>query len=115
MPPKAKISKDMVIEAAFEVVRLTGAENINARTVSEKLNCSTQPVMYHFATIEELKKAAYAKVDRFHTEYLMNAKRPQEGAMLGIGFNYIHFAIEEPQLFRFLFQSGFSAENTCLK
>ena len=63
MPPKAKITKDMVIDAAFEVVRKTGAENINARTVSEKLNCSTQPVMYHFATIEELKKAAYEKTD----------------------------------------------------
>ena len=33
---------------------MEGAENINARTVSNKLNCSTQPIMYHFATIEEL-------------------------------------------------------------
>lgn len=41
----------MIIDAAFEIVRETGAENINARTVSKKLNCSTQPVMYHFATI----------------------------------------------------------------
>ncbi len=61
MPPKARVTKDMVIDAAFEVARQTGAENISARTVSEKLNCSTQPVMYHFATIEALKKAAYAK------------------------------------------------------
>ena len=58
MPPKARVTKDMVVKAAFEVARKTGAENINARTVSEKLNCSTQPVMYHFATIEELKRAA---------------------------------------------------------
>ena len=98
MPPKAKVTKDIIIDAAFNVAREKGVENISARTVAKKL-----------------KKAAYAKVDRFHTEYLMNAKRQQEGAMLGIGFNYIHFAIEEPQLFRFLFQSGFSAENTCLK
>lgn len=53
MPPRAKITKEMVIDAAFEVARETGAENINARTVATKLNCSTQPVMYHFATIEE--------------------------------------------------------------
>ena len=33
MPPKPKITKDMVIAAAFEVVRKAGAENINARTV----------------------------------------------------------------------------------
>ena len=52
MPPKVKVTKDMVIDAAFEIAREAGAENINARTVAKKLNCSTQPVMYHFATIE---------------------------------------------------------------
>lgn len=115
MPPKAKITKDMIIDAAFEVARETGAENINARTVSEKLNCSTQPVMYHFATIEELKKAVYAKTDWYHTEYLMNVEKEQDGVMLGIGLNYIRFAIREPNLFRFLFQSGYAVENSLLE
>lgn len=105
----------MILDAAMEVAREEGAENINARTVSEKLNCSTQPVMYHFATIEELKKAVYTKIDRFHTEYLMNMERQQKGVMLGIGLNYIRFAIEEPNLFRFLFQSGFAATNSLLE
>ncbi len=115
MPPKARITKDMVIDAAFDIARRTGADNINARTVSQRLNCSTQPVMYHFATIEELKRAVYAKADRYHTEYLMNIQKPQEEGMLGIGLNYIRFAIAEPHLFRFLFQSGFAAENSLLE
>lgn len=115
MPPKAKITKDMVIVAAFEIARKTGAENINARTVAKKLNCSTQPVMYHFATIEELKKAAYKKTDEYHSQYLMSLSETQENVMLGIGLNYIRFAVEEPNLFRFLFQSGFVAENNILE
>lgn len=115
MPPKAKITKDMVIDAAFEIVREMGADNINARTVAKELNCSTQPVMYHFATIKELKKAVYAKLDGYHTKYLMNIVKPQNGVMLGIGLNYIRFAIEEPNLFRFLFQSGFVVENSLLE
>ena len=41
MPAKAKVTKEMIIEAAFAVARETGAENINARTVSERLHCST--------------------------------------------------------------------------
>ena len=112
MPPKPKITKDMVVDAAFEVAREAGAENINARTVAKKLNCSTQPVMYHFATIEELKKAAYAKADFYHSEYLMNLEGPRKNVMLGIGLNYIRFAMEEPHLFRFLFQSDFFAGTT---
>ena len=115
MPPKPKITRDMVIDAAFEVARKTGVENINARTVSKKLNCSTQPVMYHFATIEELRKAAYTKTDNYHIEYLMNIPETQEDIMLGIGVNYIRFAVEEPYLFRFLFQSGFVVENSLLE
>ena len=109
MPAKAKVTKEMIIDAAFAVARETGAENINARTVSEKLNCSTQPVMYHFSTIEELKKTVYEKADCYHSEYLMRARDCQGGVMRGIGLNYIRFAMEEPHLFRFLFQSDFFA------
>ncbi len=106
--PKAKVTRDMVVEAAFAVARAAGAEQVNARTVSEKLGCSTQPVMYHFATIEALKRAVYAKADRYHSDYLMET----EDLPLGIGLNYIRFAIEEPHLFRFLFQSGFAMEGS---
>ena len=31
MPPKVKVTKDMVIDAAFEIAREAGAENINER------------------------------------------------------------------------------------
>ncbi len=112
MPAKAKVTKEMIVDAAFAVARETGAGNISARTVSERLNCSTQPVMYHFATIEELKRTVYAKADRYHSEYLMDMKKPPKGAALGIGMNYIRFAIEEPHLFRFLFQSDFFSGST---
>lgn len=106
--PKAKVTRDMVVEAAFAVARAAGAEQVNARTVSEKLGCSTQPVLYHFATIEALKRAVYAKADRYHSDYLMET----EDLPLGIGLNYIRFAIEELHLFRFLFQSGFAVEGS---
>lgn len=115
MPAKVKVTKKMIVHAAFEIARETGAETINARTVSEKLNCSTQPVMYHFATIEDLKRAVCKKADCYHSEYLMNTSHNQNGAMLGIGLNYIRFAIEEPHLFRLLFQSDFFGGNTMLE
>ena len=113
MPPKTRITKDMIIDAAVAAARQNGYENVNARTVAEKLHCSTQPVMYHFATIESLKRAVYAKVDRMHTEFLMDVP-PDRDPILGIGLNYIRFAVEEPQLFRFLFQSGYAKENDLL-
>ena len=114
MPPKTRITAQMIINAAVEVARQSGFENINARTVSGQLHCSTQPVMYHFSTIDNLKKAACRQVDKMHTQYMMNTP-PGLDPLLGIGMNYIRFAVEEPQLFRFLFQSGYAEENSLLE
>ncbi len=114
MPPKTKITKDKILNAAVEVVRQSGYEKISARTVSEQLHCSTQPVIYHFTSIDNLKRAAYAQTDQLHTEYIMNIPEGQN-PVLGIGLNYIRFAVEEPQLFRFLFQSGYAEENSLLE
>ena len=113
MPPKTRITKDMIIDAAVEVVRKNGYESINARTVAENLKCSTQPVMYHFDTIESLKRAAFRKIDLMHSAYMMNRREDQD-PVLSIGLNYIRFAVEEPQLFRFLFQSGYAEANSLL-
>ena len=114
MPPKARITKDMIINAAVEIAKQNGYENINARTVSKQLHCSTQPVIYHFSTIEALKQAAYVQTDQMHTRYLMTVNH-QQHPILSIGINYIRFAVKEPHLFRFLFQSGYAKENNLLE
>ena len=114
MPPKTRVTESMIIDAAIEVVRRKGFESINARSVSEQLRCSTQPVMYHFSTIDNLKRAVYRHADQLHTKYLMNTP-PGQDPILGIGLNYIRFAVEEPQLFRFLFQSGYVEESGLLE
>ena len=114
MPPRTRVTEDIIIDAAIEVARQSGFEAINARTVSERLHCSPQPVMYHFSTIDNLKKAAYRRADQLHSAYMMNIP-PGRYPVLGIGMNYIRFAVEEPQLFRFLFQSGYVEENSLLE
>lgn len=111
MPPRVRITGEQVVDAAVEIIRESGLESLNARAVAKKLNCSTQPVLYCFATMEELKRAAYSRVDRLHTEYLLNSP-PDCDPILGIGLNYIRFAVKEPHLFRFLFQSGYATEHS---
>ena len=105
MPPRAKITKEMIVDTAFCIVQEQGIDKVTARSISEKLNCSTQPVLYHFATIEEIKDNVYKKADEYHTGYIMNMEQDYGNPMLAIGVNYIRFAMEERNLFRFLFQS----------
>ncbi|MCM1127291.1 MAG: TetR/AcrR family transcriptional regulator [Lachnospiraceae bacterium] len=106
MPPKIKISKEHILDAAFQIVREEGHETVNARTVAERLNCSTQPIMYNFKTIEELKQEVYKIADQYHTDYLMNLDGQELMPLLAVGLNYIRFGHEEKNLFRFLFQTN---------
>lgn len=107
MPAIAKVTKEMIIDAAFEIAREVGAENINARTVSQKLGCSTQPVLYHFKTMEEVRIAAHKKAGEFHIDYVTNLCGKYERPMLEVGMRHIQFAVEEKNLFRFLFHSNY--------
>lgn len=105
MPPKAKITKEMIIKAGVEIVRSEGQENLNVRSVAAKLGCSTQPVMYHYENVNALKEDVYAASDAFHTEYLMAPPENADNTLMSLGLRYIQFAVEEKHLFRFLFQS----------
>ena len=106
MPPKAKITKEMIINTAFNIVQKEGVDKVTARSISEKLSCSTQPVLYYFSTVEDIKRMVYKKADEYHSDYIMNIEIDCTNPMLAIGINYIKFAIEERNLFRFLFQSN---------
>lgn len=105
MPPNAKITKGMIVDAAFEIARNEGAESINARSIAKKLCCSTQPVMYQFRTVDEIKEAVYRKADEFHSQYISDIQGRYDDPIMEIGMLYIKFAVEERNLFRYLFQS----------
>ena len=101
MPPRSKITREMIIDAAYEIVRDSGEGSLNARSIADRLGCSTQPVLYVFRTMDEIRECVYQKADEYHSEYLM-----QTGENMSIWKNYIRFSVRERNLFRFLFQSN---------
>ncbi len=82
MPPKPKITKEMIVDTAFNIVQKEGADKVTARSISEQLNCSTQPVLYYFSTVEDIKKAIYKKADEYHSAYIMDTEIACENPML---------------------------------
>ena len=105
MPPKARVTKEMVTEASFEIIRVNGHENLNVRSIAEHLGCSTQPVLYYFKTVDEIREAAYQKADEYHTAFIMSREADSD-PMLTLGLNYVKFGFAEKHLFRFLFQTN---------
>ena len=89
MPPKVKITKEMIISAAFEITRKIGIDAVNAKSVANDLKCSTQPVMYNFATIEELKLTGFDKAFTYMKEQVVFPKgKRNEYPMSKVGLDY---------------------------
>ena len=111
MPPKVKITKEDIINAAVEIVRKSGDQAINARTVAAMLNCSTQPVFSNFATMEELRLAVVEQADAICGDYIQreieSGKFPSYKAS---GMAYIRFAQQERNLFRLLYMRDRTGE-----
>ena len=55
MPPKAKISKDMILRTVLDITRETGFETVNARSIAASLQCSTRPIFTCYENMDELK------------------------------------------------------------
>lgn len=104
MSPIPKISKDMIIESGLEIIKKEGIDNLNVRNIAKKLNCSTQPIMYHYKNMSMLKEELYSIADNYHSQFLMQ-ENTNYNPLLNIGLQYIKFAQEEKNLFKFLFQS----------
>ncbi|MBO5322084.1 MAG: TetR/AcrR family transcriptional regulator [Clostridia bacterium] len=104
MPPKVKVTREDIINAAVDIVRNSTADSLNARTIASALNCSTQPVFSNFATMDELRLAVLEKADAICSDYINreieNGKFPTYKAS---GMAYIRFAKEEKELFKLLY------------
>ena len=109
MPAAKKVSKEEIIDAAVEVLRVGGFSSINARSVAQKLGCSTQPIYLSFKSMEELKTALTERAIKLHTQRVRASLRAHEGndsRYSSYGMGFVKFAAEEKQLFRWLYLEG---------
>ena len=109
MPAAKKVSREEIIDAAVEVLRDGGFSSINARSVAQKLGCSTQPIYLSFKSMEELKTALTERAIELHTQRVRASLRAHEGndsRYSSYGMGFVKFAAEEKQLFRWLYLEG---------
>ena len=103
MARKVRISKDIILQAALNMLIRDGYSSINIKTLAKEIGCSTQPIVWHFDNMEGLRVAlseyaiAYAK-NKLDTN-VSNAVEAFEHT----GRAYVDMAVNEPNLFRFLY------------
>ena len=112
----AKTTKEDIIKAAYEIVRKNGIGSLNARAIAKELKCSTQPIMYQFSSMEEIKKEVLKKAVETYKNYMSNGIN-EEFAYKSMGYNYIRLAKEEPNIFKLVFstKTNLTVENFMLE
>lgn len=104
MGRKTKITREMILEAAYELLDESGIGAVAIKEIAKKLGCSTQPVSWQFGSMTELKAELY--------QYsCMRLFSGMEEKMTGVddalvaffvsGICYISIACDHPNVFRF--------------
>ena len=111
MPPKAKLTKQDIIDTAVDIVRKHGEQSLNARSLAAAMGCSTQPIFSNFNSMEDLYFCVIRQADAINTAYIdREIARGQFPSYKASGMAYIRFAKEEPALFKLLYMRDRSGE-----
>ncbi|MBQ7574726.1 MAG: helix-turn-helix transcriptional regulator [Clostridia bacterium] len=102
MPPKVKFTSREIIEAAVKITREKGIDAVTAREVGATLGVSSRPMFTYFDTVKDLKSKVYIYAKNLYKEYVENGLKA-EIPFLGVGQQYLRFAKEEPNLYKYLF------------
>lgn len=97
--PKQRITKEMVVNAAFEIARKSGMEQVMVKNIADKIGCSVQPIYSYCNNMDGLRQDVIEKVNCFIQEYVTNHIDIND-LFRSSGHAYIRLAKEEPHLFK---------------
>ncbi len=104
MPPRAKFTREEVVEAAFGIVRAEGFEALTARALGTRLGSSARPIFTVFQSMDQVQQAVIEAAKGLYKEYVRKGLT-EEHPFKGVGTQYILFSIQEPKLFQLLFMT----------
>ncbi len=100
-----QIPKEKILKAALDILIRDGYAAVNIKTIAKELNCSTQPISWHFGNMEGLRKALAEYAMDYANQKMISSAGGMD-SFINVGGGYIHIAFDEPNLFRYLYMSG---------
>ena len=104
MPPKQRITREMILECAFVMFLSEGMETVNARSVAKALGCSTQPIFSYFTGMQDLKSALDAKAQEMYVCAVTSLPK-SENWLVDMLTEHVRFACEHVHVYNHLFLS----------
>lgn len=104
MPPNIKVTKEHILNKAFEIVRNEGLGSLSARRLAAELNCSTKPIYRVYENMKALEEEVICKAKKFGIDFLQTEQKSPH-PFLDFQHNYVSFSCKEQQLFKILMNS----------
>ena len=70
--PKQRITKNMVVEAAFKIARQSGMEKVLVKSIADELGCSVQPIYSYCKNMDGLRENVGNKARGFIQEFIIS-------------------------------------------
>lgn len=102
MPPKAKYTREEIINKAFEMARRKGIDSVVARELGKELGTSSSPIFTAFKNMEELHQEVRKVALKEFESYVSDALN-YTPAFKYVGMKMIEFATKEPKLFQLVY------------
>lgn len=104
MPPKQRITKDMILEHSLMIAEKEGLIAVTSRSVAKSLGCSVQPVFSQFPTMEDLRHETFVYACSLFVQEIL-AFEQQSDFFPQVTKWVINLARKKPNLFRLLYLS----------
>lgn len=111
MPPKAKYTREEIIQKAFEMAREKGIDSVVARELGKELGTSSSPIFTAFKNMEELHQEV-RKVALKEFECYVSDALNYMPAFKYVGLKMIEFAMREPKLFQLVYMREHDGSQT---
>ena len=103
MPSSPKIKKDDMLQAALELVSKNGYAALNIKAVARELGCSTAPISWQFGGMDGLREELIPFAEQYVEDKYYSRNENEVAAFEQRGRGTIDLALENPNLFRFLY------------
>ena len=103
MARRTTISKEMILEAALKMLIRDGYQAVNIKTLAAEIGCSTQPIAWHFENMDEMRRELALFAEKYAEGKIVTGAGNAAGTFETMGRAYVHMAIHEPNLFKFLY------------
>ncbi len=109
--PKQRITKQMILNVAFNLAREKGYEQVVVKNIADEIGCSVQPIYSYFENMESLKEAVIGVAMQFYNNFIYN-KMQKESILESMAKANVAFAKYETNLFKLLFLQKLNGLNS---